>query len=229
MKKKALALAAVVFAVGASPALAVTLNGDGTLVGTSGNDSLTAGNGDDIVWGLGGNDTINAGNGNDMIDAGGHCPADVQGQDFPNGIPGSNQCEHGDQGEQGNTTINAGNGNDTIFGGPSGDKINVGNGTSTITLGPGGHNTVNVGLINGMPAAGASGTVNAQNGQPDTINCFGKNTVTVNADQYDTVNRCAHVNRVHVARDRWASSRKRAVRAHKAKARRHRRRHHRVK
>jgi Ca2+-binding RTX toxin-like protein len=220
------ALAAGILAVGAPTALAVTLNGDGTLVGTPGSDTLNAGNGNDIVWGLGGNDSINAGNGNDMIDAGGQCPAADQGQDFPNGIPGSNQCEHGDQGEQGGATINAGNGNDTIFGGSSGNTINVGNGTYTITLGPGGHNTVNVGLIGGKPAAGAAGTVNSRNGAPDTINCFGKNNVTVNADQFDTVNRCAHVNRVQVARDRWASSRRRAARAHKARAKHHAKRKH---
>jgi hypothetical protein len=230
--RKVLALTFVILLTTAGAAVAAvgvggaTVSGDGTLVGTPGNDTLTTGNADDIVWGLGGQDNINAGNGNDMIDAGGQCPAADQGQDFPNGIPGSNQCEHGDQGEQGSATINAGNGKDTIFGGPSGDKINVGNGTYTITLGPGGGNTVNVGLIGGKPAAGASGTVNARNGQPDTINCFGKNTVTVNADQFDTVNRCAHVNRVNVARDRWASSRKRAARAHKARAKHHAKRKH---
>jgi hypothetical protein len=92
---------------------------------------------------------------------------------------------------------------------------------------------VNIGLVRGIPGAVASGTVNAQNGQPDTINCFGKNTVTVYVDRVDTVNRCARVVRSPApARDRWrgAVSKNRAAPARKAKAHRakrhHKRNHH---
>jgi Ca2+-binding RTX toxin-like protein len=203
-----LTLLVLAIAMMAGTALAATINGDGTLVGTPGRDTLNAGNADDIVWGLGGSDTINAGNGNDMIDGGGHCPMGDQGQDFPNGIPGSNQCEHGNQGDQGgNATINAGNGNDTVWGGPGPNTINVGAGTDTIYGGPnadtintGSHGTVSIFLGAGAGntvniGTGSSGFVNAQNGQPATINCSGHNGVTVYVDKpsKDQVNGCKTV------------------------------------
>ena len=233
--RKALGLTLLILAITAGTAIAATVGGDGTLVGTNGNDTLNTGNSNDTVWGLAGSDTINAGNGNDMIDGDGQCPQDDQGQDFPNGIPGTNQCEHGNQDQNGQgDTINAGNGNDTVFGGgghntinvghgtdtiyggPLGDTINTGaRGTVTIHLGAGGHNTVNIGT-------GSSGTVYAQNGQPDVINCNGAN-VKVYADHIDTVNRCKQV--IMAARDQSTAAS--SLRAHKAKTRhRTNRKHH---
>lgn len=208
VKRNVLALALLILAVGAAGALAATLSGDGTLVGTPQNDTINAGNADDTVWGLAGSDTINVGNGNDMVDGDGNCSPGVQGNVYPNGLPsGSNYCGHGQQDQNGqNDTINAGSGNDTIFGGgghnkvnvgsgkdtiyggPIGDTINTGaNGHPTIYLGAGGGNTVNTGTM-------ASGVVYAQNGQKDTINCKTPSSITVYADKHiDVVNGCAKV------------------------------------
>ena len=114
-----LALALTVLLVVAAEAFAANIQGDGTLVGTTGNDNINAGNGNDTIWGLGGQDSINAGNGNDTIYGGG-----------------------------GHNSINVGSGNDTIYGGPVGDAINVGGrntGTDFIYLGAGGGNSVNTG------------------------------------------------------------------------------------
>jgi Ca2+-binding RTX toxin-like protein len=221
-KIAALSLLVLATAITAGSALAATVGGDGTLVGTPGNDKLNAGQGNDSVWGLGGSDTINAGNGNDMIDGGGHCPQGDQGQDFPNGIPGSNQCAHGNQGNQnGQETITAGNGNDTVFGGGGRNMISVGAGMDTIYGGPTG-DTINVTAGNssdtinlcGTPhtavacASGYAGsTVNlvggavggvvfADNGKKDTINCFGSPATVFVDRRLDTVNRCPHVVRV---------------------------------
>jgi Ca2+-binding RTX toxin-like protein len=218
-KGNVVALTLLVFALTASTALAVTVKGDGTLVGTPGSDTLNAGMGNDILWGLGGKDVLNAGNGNDMIDGGGHCPMGDQGQDFPNGLPNSDQCEHNNQGDQaGNETFNAGNGNDTIFGGPGPNTINAGAGMDIIYGGPIGdtinlsrgnsNDTINLcGTANTAVACASNykgstvnlfstdigGTVYANNGQTnDTINCYGSPAV-VHADKGDTVNNCPHV------------------------------------
>jgi len=199
-----LALALTVLLVAAATALAANLQGDGTLVGTTGNDNINAGNGNDTIWGLGGQDSINAGNGNDTIDGNGKCPPGVKSGVYPHGLPSTQYCEHGvipgNNGDNinagngndtiygggGHNSINVGSGNDTIYGGPLGDAINVGGrntGTDNIYLGAGGGNSVNTG----------SGTtiVFAQNGHVDTIACHG--TTTVYADHVDHTTNCTHV------------------------------------
>jgi Ca2+-binding RTX toxin-like protein len=199
-----LALALTVLLVAATTAFAANIQGDGTLVGTTGNDNINAGNGNDTIWGLGGQDSINAGNGNDVIDGNGKCPPGVKSGDYPNGLPSTQYCEHGvipgNNGDNinagngndtiygggGHNSINAGSGNDTIYGGPLGDAINVGGrntGTDLIYLGAGGGNSVNTGS--------GTTTVFAQNGHVDTIACHGNTTVY--ADHQDHTSGCTHV------------------------------------
>lgn len=209
LKRRTLALAGVILVVAAPAAFAATLFGDGTLVGTTGSDTIATGNGNDTVWGLGGLDTISAGNGNDVIDGNGHCPAGVQtGKVYPNGLPAGEYCAHGPipgkgngdtisagngsdtiYGGGGRNTISAGNGNDTIYGGLIGDTISAGNGNDTIALGSGSTytgSTVSVGS--------GSGVIYAQNGMKDTIACGAKNHYTVYADKgIDKVTGCATI------------------------------------
>jgi hypothetical protein len=91
----AVMLAVAGFALVAIVALAPNVQGDGTLVGSTGSDNINAGNGNDTIWGLGGQDSINAGNGNDVIDANGKCPHGIAPGDCPNGLPAGQYCEHG--------------------------------------------------------------------------------------------------------------------------------------
>ena len=208
LRRKTLALSVVILAVAAPVAYAITLTGDGTLVGTTGSDTIAAGNGNDTVWGLGGQDTISAGNGRDVIEGNGSCPKGVQPGDYPNGLPVGQYCEHGVipgkgngdtisagngpdvvYGGGGRNTIAVGNGNDTIYGGPLGDTIAAGSGNDMISLGKGSGyagSTVHVGS--------GSGVIEAQNGMKDTIACAARNNYTVYADKgIDVVQGCATV------------------------------------
>lgn len=201
---RAVVLAVASLAIVASVAVAANVQGDGTLVGSTGNDNINAGNGNDTVWGLGGQDSINAGNGNDVIDANGKCPPGVTPGDYPNGLPAGVYCEHGTipsnfhdninagngndviYGGGGHNAINVGSGNDTIYGGPLGDTINVNGrntGTDNIHLGAGGGNTVNTGQ--------GTTIVFAQNGHADTIACHGNTTDY--ADKVDHTSNCTKV------------------------------------
>jgi Ca2+-binding RTX toxin-like protein len=168
--------------VGTAAAVADDVSGNGTLVGTPGNDTITAGNGRDTIWGLGGDDMINAGNGEDVIYAGGTCTAGISSGDYPDGLPGSAYCENTI--DPGNDTITAGNGRDTIYGAGGTNTINVGNGRDTIYAG-GGPDTITVGT--------GRGTIYAQNGQVDHIRCKKGNKYTVYADAGDVVTGCRTV------------------------------------
>ena len=198
------ALTAAVLLVAAATALAVNVQGDGTLVGTTGNDSINAGNGNDTIWGLGGQDSINAGNGNDVIDANGKCPPGIHSGDYPNGLPGGAYCEHGVIPGNNGANINAGNGNDTVYGGGGHNSINVGNGNDTIFGGPigdsinanGGKNSTDVihlgaGGGNNVSTGQGTTTVFAQNGHVDNIACHGNTTVY--ADHVDHTSNCTKV------------------------------------
>jgi Ca2+-binding RTX toxin-like protein len=192
----------------ATIAFAATVSGDGTLVGSTGNDTITAGNGDDTIWGLGGTDVITAGKGNDTIDGNGHCQG-AQPGDYPKGLPKTDYCEHGAiagsnngdtitvaagmgndvvYGGGGFNTITLANGNDTVFGGLVGNKITVGAGDDTIYAG-GGPDTITTGTGQGGPI----GTIHAQNGQVDHITCATPNFYTVYADKSDVVTGCKTV------------------------------------
>jgi Ca2+-binding RTX toxin-like protein len=183
-------------------AFAVSVSGDGTLIGSSGSDTLSAGDQNDIIFGLGGQDFIKAGNGNDVIDGDGKCPAGIAAGDYPHGLPGGSYCQHGpipgDPGDfitagEGNdivyggggpNTTKLGNGTDTVYGGPKSNNINVGDGPDTIHAG-GGPDTIKTGS--------GTGTIYAQNGASDNITCSPGNHYTVYADKIDTVKACFKV------------------------------------
>jgi len=231
LRRKTLSAAAAICLVAVPTALAATVAGDGTLVGTAGSDTIAAGNGNDTVWGLGGQDTISAGNGNDVIDGNGHCsPAPAPG-DYPHGLPGLYYCEHGwigppyingdtisagngnavVYGGGGRNTISVGNGNDTIYGGPVGDTTSAGNGNDAIYLGSGSSYTGSrVSVGNG------SGVIYAQNGVKDTVSCGAKNNYKVYADTgVDAVNGCKTVlHRPEPAFDPWAQGKHGKQRKH---------------
>jgi Ca2+-binding RTX toxin-like protein len=214
MKKRALLLGALILLVAAVPALAANVTGNGTLVGTTGSDNLAAGNGNDTIWGLGGADNISAGNGNDVIDANGKCPPGVKSGDYPNGLPSTQYCEHG-QVPGSSDNIAAGNGNDTVYGGGGTNNISVGNGDNTIYGGPIG-DTIHAGSGKGQGndiihldqnttgtqiqytgstvyVAQGDDLVYAQNGTPDTIVCPSGNQTTVYADKVDSTKGCHRV------------------------------------
>jgi Ca2+-binding RTX toxin-like protein len=207
-KRVILGATALILALAAVPALAVNLSGDGTIVGTTGNDNLSAGNNNDTVWGLGGKDVISAGNGNDVIDANGKCPPGLKSGVYPNGLPSGVYCEHG-QIPGSSDTISAGNGNDTIYGGGGPNTISAGRGNDTIYGGPIG-DTIAVGLNSqgndvvflglGPHYAGSSlatgygdDVIHAQNGVKDTISCQRGNGTKVYADRVDSVKGCQTV------------------------------------
>jgi Ca2+-binding RTX toxin-like protein len=237
VKSRAVVIAIAMLVVGATAtvALAANLSGDGTLVGTTGNDNIAAGNGDDTVWGLGGSDNISAGNGNDVIDAGGKCPPGVTSGVYPHGLPGGQYCQHGPGGKCGTVNIavaggGSNGGDDTIWGncGPNNITVGAGMGNDTI-YGYGGPNNISVGngddKIYAYDTSGGStiktGTGNdfvyAQNGKVDTITCGSKAT-SVYADRIDKVSSSCTVKYASHARDLKKASTKR-TRHHARKAR----------
>ena len=160
---------------------AVTVTGTGTLVGSTGNDTITAGGSPVTIWGLGGSDNITAGGGMDVIDGGGTCPPGLAPGDYPNGLPGTNYCQHGPSGTFGTDTITAGGGEDTVFafGGPN--IVTVGNGEDTIFAYGTGIYTTGTGRD----------TINAQFSTHDTITCGSKHsTVFAVKDGGDTITNC---------------------------------------
>ena len=246
-KTSAAALSAVIIAAStAGMALAGTFSGNGTIVGTSTADTITAGSGNDTVWGLGGADVIKAGNGNDVIDGDGHCDAGVAPGVYPHGLPAGDYCEHGPIAGDGGDSITVGGGNDTVYGGGGHNTITVGNGDDTIIGGPLGDTTIagtstgqgndQIYLGSGHGYTGSTVTtgagddvVHAQNGVKDTITCASGNGTTVYADRSDVVKHCAHVIYTPDPNPTFRSLKSalthRAARrnAHKAK---HHRRHH---
>jgi len=210
--KRRVAVIAIAAAVGAAPAaLAASLSGDGTIVGTSGQDSITAGNGDDTIWGLGGGDHIKAGNGNDVIDADGNCPPGVGSGVYPDGLPAGEYCEHGPFAESATATISAGNGNDVVYGGGGPNNIKLGNGADTVY---GGLRTDNIAVGRGIDfiqngagpdtiktGAHGGGTIYANNGKRDFVTCATPNSYTVYATNRAVVKGCARVIITAPARD----------------------------
>jgi Ca2+-binding RTX toxin-like protein len=232
VKCRSAVIAVAVLAIAAPAALAASLVGDGTIVGTAGQDFITAGNGNDTIWGLGGGDQIKAGMGNDMIDADGACPDGVQSGDYPNGLPSGDYCEHGQFPESATASITAGNGNDVVYGGGGPNNIKLGNGSDTvygglstdnITVG-GGTDTVEngIGADNIKTGAGGGGTIYANNGQRDLVTCAKPNSYTVYATTTAVVKGCAHVVITAVSRNAAA---KNVSKHSKRRARKHTRKH----
>jgi len=83
-------------------------NGNDTLTGTAGNDSLNGGNGNDSLIGNAGNDTLIGGNGTDFL-----------------------------VGSAGNDLLNGDNGYDTLRGGLGTDTLTGGNGQDIFVFAPG--------------------------------------------------------------------------------------------
>lgn len=162
-----LILALVVMAFTAALASAANVSGDGTLVGSTGNDNIKAGDKSDTIWGRGGSDSIVAGTGSDVIDGGGSCPPGLAPGDYPNGLPSSDYCEHGPSGIFGTDTIKAGSGSDTVYGNGGANDITLGDG-SDVVFAYGGPNNVKVG--NGSDTIYAYGTGDYTTGRGrDTI------------------------------------------------------------
>jgi Ca2+-binding RTX toxin-like protein len=202
-------LSAILVLVLGAAAVAAIFHGDGTFIGTNGNDTFNLGQGNDTAYGLLGKDTINAGNGNDLLDGDGTC---MQGNQ--NGQYCQDGPQQGDQGDiinagngndtlyggGGKNTINAGTGMDVIHGGLLSDTINVsgGNSADTIYLSSFGGSTVNLGT---STPSSVEGVVYAQNGKKDTINCYGS-PATIYADQgIDVLNNCPNVKYTHPSLD----------------------------
>ena len=217
MKRKAVVLAVLILGVTAASALAANVSGDGTLVGSTGPDNITAGNQKDIVWGLGTpngtTDNISAGNAMDTIDGGGHCTGVAPG-DYRNGLPGSGSCEDGPTPPNcGTENISAGSGSDTVFGNCGPNNIALGSGKDAVYL-YGGPNTVTVGNgpdtidashettgPNTITTGSASDVVYAQNGVVDIINCGSSSTI-VYADKIDKPSKKCTVRYTSAAKDR---------------------------
>jgi hypothetical protein len=235
-KTVAVAMAALAIpAATATVALAASVTGDGTLVGTAGQDFITAGNGQDTIWGLGGGDQIKAGNGMDTIDADGKCGSGVTlGMDYPNGLAQGQYCSHqllsetatssitaGDgqdvvYGGGGPNNIKLGNGSDTVYGGLTSDNINVGTGIDTIYAGTGP-------LTFKTTTGGGGGVIQAQNGQKNTITCATPNTYTVYASKASIVKGCQTVHYSTTLADLRGASLAKALKAKKAKKATHKR------
>jgi hypothetical protein len=157
---------ALLLVVGVSAAFAANLSGDGVLVGTSGNDNLTALNASgDMIWGLGGNDTLNAGNGNnDVVDGGGSCPPGLKSGVYPQ-LPAGEYCEHGPVAPCGvdNMSIGAGS-NDVIYGNCGQNSI-AGNGGSYTVYGYGTNDNISLsGSGNDVVYVYAPGNINVGSG-----------------------------------------------------------------
>ena len=211
MTRRTLVLALLLVVAAAATALAATINGDGTLIGTNGADTITAGNGNDTVYGLLGPDTITAGNGNDVLDGEGKC---LPGATAANA---GQYCQHGHgttdgTGGQGDS-VTAGNGNDIVYGGSGTNAITVGSGDDTIYGGPiadtihagpaGSQGNDRIYLDYGNTTSSYRGStvyvaagddlVYATNGVRDTVVCPRGNQTTVYADRVDSTQGCKNV------------------------------------
>ena len=175
----------------------------GALVGTPGNDVLTANSTYTEVWGLGGNDIINGfwgstklvgGAGNDTINAVGGA-ANVldggEGNDILTGAWGNDTLIGGEgnnilKATGGAATVTAGSGNDIITGSWGDDKIAAGSGNNEINAG-GGNNNVFAGAGNDKIAADSGNdTVNAGDGN-NTIGAGEGRNVIVSGEGNDTI------------------------------------------
>lgn len=113
--------------------------GNDTLIGGSGSDSIGGGQGNDTLIGGGGNDTLDGGNGNDDL-TGGNGNDTLDGGAGNDSISGGNGNDVGDggggddevAGGAGNDTLNGGAGNDRLIGGAGIDNLDGGQGNDRI-------------------------------------------------------------------------------------------------
>ena len=138
-------------------------NSGETVLGSSGDDTITGGTGNDVIHGMGGSDTLNGGDGNDLI--------------------------HGGSGDD---TIDGGDGNDTIWGGGN-DIIDGGAGTNTVSYGDAPDAvTVDLSIGTATHADSSTDSLtNIQNvvgsGYDDTFILTGANNVIDGGAGHDTV------------------------------------------
>ena len=107
----------------------------GTVIGTTGDDTLTGTNKRDVFVAMGGNDTILGLGGNDLVCAAG-------GNDTIKGAAGGDEIRGGGgddllKGGDGNDVLRAGGGADTVRGGRGADSMRGGGGPDSCIGGPG--------------------------------------------------------------------------------------------
>jgi Ca2+-binding RTX toxin-like protein len=112
-----------------------TISGDGLLLGTSGNCTITGGAGNDVVMSGNGDDQITVGDGTDVIYAG-------NGDDFITAGKGNDVITTGNGNDlvtagNGNDAVNLGGGNDVVFIGNGNDLVYTGNGNDVVKAGDG--------------------------------------------------------------------------------------------
>jgi VCBS repeat-containing protein len=120
------AAATLVMPLSGGPNDSAHINGDNTIVGTNGADSIDAAGGTDVVYGYGGNDTLIGGSGTDSV-YGGAGNDSIQGNAQTDVIYGGT----------GNDTISGGADTDSIYGGSGNDSITGDAGTDVIVGGYG--------------------------------------------------------------------------------------------
>jgi Ca2+-binding RTX toxin-like protein len=143
-------------------------NGNDTLTGTAGNDSLNGGNGNDSLIGNAGNDTLIGGNGTDFL-----------------------------VGSAGDDLLDGGNGDDTLTGGLGSDTLTGGNGQDIFVFASGeGIDTINdfslasdkIGLTGGLTFGNLSFSGNQIRIGSDVLAVLtGVNTNTLTASNFLTV------------------------------------------
>ena len=120
---------------------------------------------------------IDGGTGNDTIEAG-------EGNDIVRGGPG-------------NDDLTGGRGDDTVDGGEGNDKVDGWDGSDIVIGGPGQDNLLGDG---GTIYSGGNDTIQARDGEADTVDCGGGADRAV-VDTGDTVSACATVDRSAVVTD----------------------------
>ncbi len=110
-------------------------DGDDSIDGNGGNDTLLGSDGDDSISGGAGADSINAGDGQDTIDGNGGADTIFagNGQDLVDGSGGNDNIS----GDDGTDTLLGGDGNDTLSGNAGTDSIDGQNGDDSILGGTG--------------------------------------------------------------------------------------------
>ena len=154
--------------------------GFGIILGTPGNDQITAFGSFNAIFGGGGNDLINAGNGEALVTLGGGNSSVTLGGGY-NAVVGATGNITVTGGPGGHNAVTLGNGNDTVTVGGTSDIITLGAGTDMvngtqgmafITTG-GGNDTIVLG--------GAGNTVNAGGGRNTISGGTGNNTFVLPA------------------------------------------------
>ena len=143
---------------------------DDILVGGEGNDEIFGGNGNDYLIGNEGDDQLEGGNGNDAILAG-------SGSDIIDGGKGDDQIEA----EDGNDYVLGGDGDDIILGGQGNDIIDGGNGEDII-LGEEGDDLILGGEGNDVIEGGeGNDIIKGQDGNDNLRGSDGDDTIYGNA------------------------------------------------